>query len=197
MTPARHLPALAAALAVAIPMLVAPAATVAKPKDTVPACSKAAPQAQLVLVDKNKHCAPAQPPPPPPPPPPEEPPPPPCNEAAPSQILTASPAGPYTVTKVAANSLAVMHPAGGLNAATELDVEVGGTGYGFTKGSVVPWFTLPWGEFEVRIENWEHFAGKAITAVQFYQYPYPGPLFGGWQQLERPIVMGVPAADGC
>ena len=127
--------------------------------------------------------------PPPPPPPPT------CDPTAPSPLAIVRQAGPFTVTKTASRSIAVAKADGGLSASTELDVTLDGTAYGFTKGSVVPWFQLPWSDTEVRIENWDYFAGKTITAVRFYAYP-TGDLFGGWAQLTTPIVMGDPPT-GC
>lgn len=175
-----------AILPVVAALAFAPAPAIAAPSQakTIPACTKAAGPAQAVLVEHNKHCAPATPPPPVPT----------CAPADPSPISATRQAGPYTVTKLAATSLAVAKPTGGLNAATELDINVGGTGYGFTKGASVPWFQLPWSDSEVRVENWQYFDGQAITSIQFYAYPY-GPLFGGWTPLDAPIVMGQPPTD--
>jgi hypothetical protein len=125
-----------------------------------------------ILFRRAQLCVAPPPPEEPPAPPVVEPPPPPppaCDPSLPSDVFTSTTAGPYTVTKSGATSLSATKPDGGLNVATEFDVEVGGTGYGFTKGASVPWFQLIWTDIEVRVENWEHFAGKAITAVQFYQ----------------------------
>ncbi len=193
MLPNRHLlPIPLAALALATFASPAHAGSVQR----VPACDRAAPAAQAKLAEHNKHCAQVTPPPPvEPPPPPPHPPAPTCDPALPSPLSVSEQAGPYTVTKTGATSLAVSKPDGGLSSATELDITVGGTGYGFTKGAMVPWFQLPWSDTEVRVENWEYFGTHPITSVQYYQYPYPGPLFGGWQQLDTPIVMGSPQPD--
>lgn len=100
------------------------------------------------------------------------------------------------MTKIGPLSVSVANAAGGLNASTELDLMVDGSAYGFTKGSIVPWFSLPWSDTEVRVENWVHFDGKSLSAVGFYAYP-TGYLFGGWQQLSAPLIMGDPPADAC
>ena len=192
MTPPRRTYLLAPLLATMLATTPLATTSYAAPTEVraVPACSKAAAPAKDALLAHNKHCSTPAPPPPPPPPGPS------CTTTGPSPIAMTRQAGPLLVSKIGPRSISVVSVAGGLNASTELDVMVNGSAYGFTKGSVVPWFTLPWSDTEVRIENWDHFSGKTITAVGFYSYP-TGYLFGGWQQLDIPIVMGDPPADAC